>query len=193
MRKRIGISVILNIILVILLMSYTYSWMVTEPSYGEIVNYERELIIASSGVEVEVYIYENGDYVLYEEENIIVDNMAPNDTVRFKFVMKNTKKVATMTDIIFANIYGDLDVLSSYLTVECSSPEMFVKNFNTDLLTTSTFDGIEVTNYMRFYDDFMVESGTESTIYWTIKLDKTADNSIVDKSVVIDNIIFLNS
>lgn len=193
MKRKIGISTLLNILIILLLSSYTYSWMVTEPSYGEIVDYERDLIIASGGVDVDVYVYEESDYVLYEEENIIIDNMAPNDTIRFKFVVKNVNRVATLTDIIFANIYGDLELLSNYITIECSSPSSFVKNLKDDLLTTSTFDGIEVTNYMKFYDDFKVESGTESTIYWTIKLDKTADNSIVDKQIVIDNIIFLNS
>lgn len=193
MKRKIGISTILNILLIVLLSSYTYSWMVTEPSYGEVVEYDRELVVASAGVDVDVYIYEVDDYVLYEEEKIIVNNMAPNDTIRFKFIVKNANRVSTLTDIIFANVYGDLEVLSKYLTIECSSPSSFVKNFNNDLLTTSTFDGIEVTNYMKFYDDFKVEAKNESTIYWTIKLDKTADNSIVDKQLVIDNIIFLNS
>lgn len=193
MKKKIRISTVLNIILVIVLLSYTYSWMVTEPSYGEVVDYERELIIASSGVDVFVYIYDGTDYVLYEEENIVVSNMAPNDTVRFKFVMRNTKSVATLTDIVFANIYGDIEELSPYLTFECSSPKVFVKDFNDDLVSTSTYDGLEITNYMKFYDDFKVESNSESVIYWTIKLDKKADNSIVDKQIVIENIMFLNS
>lgn len=193
MKKKIRISTVLNIILVIVLLSYTYSWMVTEPSYGEVVDYERELIIASSGVDVFVYIYDGTDYVLYEEENIVVSNMAPNDTIRFKFVMRNSKSVATLTDIVFANIYGDIEELSPYLTFECSSPKVFVKNFNDDLVSTSTYDGLEITNYMKFYDDFKVESNSESVIYWTIKLDKKADNSIVDKQIVIENIIFLNS
>lgn len=193
MKKKIRISTVLNIILVIVLLSYTYSWMVTEPSYGEVVDYERELIIASSGVDVFVYIYDGTDYVLYEKENIVVSNMAPNDTVRFKFVMRNSKSVATLTDIVFANIYGDIEELSPYLTFECSSPKVFVKNFNDDLVSTSTYDGLEITNYMKFYDDFKVESNSESVIYWTIKLDKKADNSIVDKEIVIENIMFLNS
>lgn len=193
MKKKIGLNVILNILLFILLSSYTYSWMVTEPSYGEFVDYERDLIIASSALEVSVYIYEGNDFVLYEEENIVVNNMAPNDSIRFKFVMKNNNSMAALTDIIFANIYGDLDILSSYMTVECTNPLMFVRNFTDDLQTTSTFGGIDVTNYIKFYDDFKVESGGETTIYWTIKLDKTADNSIIDKELVIDNIIFLNA
>lgn len=195
MKKKIKVSTLLNVILVVMVLGYSYSWMVTEPSYGEVINYERDLIIASSGVEVLVYIYEDDvkDYVLYEEEDIVVDNMAPNDTIRFKFVMKNTKSVATMTDIIFANMYGDIDLLSPYMTFECSNPDVFVRDLNNDLLETSTFDGIEVTNYMKFYDDFKVESGSETTIYWTIKLDKTATNDIVDKYITIDNIIFLNS
>lgn len=195
MKKKLRLSTILNIVLVIVMLSYTYSWMVTEPSYGEVVNYERELIIASSGVDVEVYIYDDSfnDYVLYEEEDIIINNMAPNDSVRFKFVMKNTKTVATLTDIVFANIEGDVEELSPYLSFECSNPDVFVRDFINDLSTTSTFDGIEVTNYMKFYDDFKVESNSESVIYWTIKLDKTASNDIVDKSLTIENIIFLNS
>ena len=191
--KKIGFGTVLNILLVILLTSYTYSWMVTEPSFGEIADYERDLIIASSALDVSVYIYEGSDYVLYEEEDIVIKNMAPNDTIRFKFVMKNNNSMAALTDIIFANIYGDLDTVSSYMTIECSNPKVFVKTFNTDLQTTSTFGGIDVTNYIKFYDDFKVESGSESTIYWTIKLDKKADNSIVSKQLVIDNIIFLNA
>lgn len=193
MKKKFRVSTLLNIILLITILGYTYSWMVTEPSYGEVVNYDRELIIASSGVDVSVYIYKDGDYVLYEEENIIVSNMAPNDTIRFKFVMKNTKSVATITDIVFANISGDIEELSPYLTIECSSPMSYIKTLQDDLLTTSTIDGLEVTNYMKFYNDFKVLANSEEVIYWTIKLDKTADNSIVDKTLTIENIIFLNS
>lgn len=192
MKKNIRISIILNIILVVIFLAYSYSWMVTEPSYGEIIDYNRDLIIASSGVDVDMYIYSGNDYVLYEEENIVVNNMAPNDAIRFKFIIKNSKSVATITDIVFANIYGDIEDLKPYLRIECTSPTTFVKDFENDLLTTSTFEGIEVTNYMKFYNDFKVEVNEEGIIYWTIKLDKTADNRIVDKSLTIDNIIFLN-
>ena len=192
MKKNIRISTLLNCILVVIFLAYSYSWMVTEPSYGEIVDYNRDLIIASSGVDVDMYIYSGSDYVLYEEENIVVNNMAPNDAIRFKFVIKNAKYVATITDIVFANIYGDIEDLKPYLTVECTSPTTFVKDFEKDILTTSTFEGLEVTNYMKFYNDFKVEINEEGLIYWTIKLDKKADNRIVNKSLTIDNIIFLN-
>ncbi len=193
MKKRLRVSIILNILLGLCLISYTYSWMITEPSYGEVLNYERDLIIASSGVDVDIYVYEENDYVLYENENILIENMAPNDAVRFKMVMKNNNSVESMTDIIFANITGDLEVIAPYVSIDSSSPLVFSKNIQNDLLTTSTFDGIEVTNYMRFYDDFKVPAGTESTIYFVIKLDKTADNSVVEKKLAIENIIFLNS
>ena len=195
MLKRIRIGTILNIILLVLMASYTYSWMVTEPSYGEVINYERDLIIASSGVDVEVYLYDNdiNDYVLYEDEDIVINNMAPNDAIRFKFVMKNTKRVSTLTDIIFANIYGDIEFLTPFMTFECSSPDVFVRNFASDLKETSTYGGLEVSNYMKFYDDFKVESGGENIIYWSIKLDKTASHDIIDKTMTIDNIIFMNS
>ena len=92
MKKNIRISTLLNCILVVIFLAYSYSWMVTEPSYGEIVDYNRDLIIASSGVDVDMYIYSGSDYVLYEEENIVVNNMAPNDAIRFKFVIKNERQ-----------------------------------------------------------------------------------------------------
>lgn len=195
MVKEFKISTILNVLFVIVMLSYTYSWMVTEPSYGELVNYERDLIVASSGVDVEIYIYseEANDYVLYEEDEIIVENMAPNDQIRFKFVMKNTKRLATLTDIVFANIEGDIDILEPYISFECSNPTVFTRNFINDLSTTSTFDGIDVTNYIKFYDDLKVEASSENIIYWSIKLDKMASNEIVDKKITIENIIFLNS
>lgn len=193
MKKKIRLNVILNIILAVILISITYSWMVTEPSYGETLKYDRDLIVSSSGIDVEVYIYEGNDYVLYEEEDIIVDNMAPNDSVRFKFVMTNTKRVATLTDIIFANIYGDVDDLSPYLYINSASPTNFSKLLKDNLLKTSSYDGLDITNYMKFYEDFKVEAGSSKTIYWTINLDKTADNSVANKRLAIENIIFLNA
>ena len=75
MKNKIRVNVLLNIILAITMVSVAYSWMVTEPSYGEVIEYERELIIASSGIDVEVYIYEKNDYVVYEESNIIINNI----------------------------------------------------------------------------------------------------------------------
>lgn len=193
--KKFRVDVILNIILVVMALTYTYSWMVTEPSYGEIVNYERDLIIASNGVEVSIFMYDDSvnDYVLYKDKDIIIQNMAPNDKVRFKVVLKNSKNTTTVTDIVFANIYGDIDELKSYIKINVSSPIVFTKDLDKDLMETSTLEGIEVTNYMKFYDNFKVEAGNEDTIYFSISLDKSASNEIVDKNLVIDNIIFLNS
>lgn len=193
MKRKITINVILNIILALVLLRYAYSWMVTEPSYGEVIEYDRELIIASSGIDVEVYVYQDNDYVLYEEEDILVNNMAPNDSIRFKFVMTNTKEVASITDIIFANIYGDIEEIKPYLTINCASPKVFSKSLNNNLLQTSTYDGLNITNYLKFYEDFRVEANSTSTIYWTINLDKTADNSVSEKEIAIDSIIFMNA
>lgn len=193
MKRKITINVILNIILALVLLRYAYSWMVTEPSYGEVIEYNRELIIASSGIDVEVYIYQDNDYVLYEEEDILVNNIAPNDSIRFKFVMTNTKEVASITDIIFANIYGDIEEIKPYLTINCASPKVFSKNLTSNLLQTSTYDGLNITNYLKFYEDFRVEANSTSTIYWTINLDKTADNSVSEKQIAIDSIIFMNA
>lgn len=193
MKNKLRLNVVLNIILAIIFLTVAYSWMVTEPSYGEVIDYERELIIASSGIDVEVYIYEENDYVLYEDSNIIINNMAPNDSIRFKFVMNNTNSVASLTDIIFANIYGDVEVLESYLSINCAAPETFEKLLKDNILTTSTYDGLEITNYMKFFDDFKVEANSSETIYWTINLDKMADNSVANKNLTIENIIFLNA
>lgn len=192
MLRKLRINMLLNIVLTIVLIGYTYSWMVTEPSYGEVINYNRELIIASSGVAIEIYMYEDGDYRLYEEDDIILDNLAPNDTIRFKFVMTNTNSVASLTDIIFANIYGDMEIISPYLNIGCVSPVTFSKNLHDDLLTTATFDGLKVTNYIKFYDDLSVQSNSTETIYWTLSLDKIASNEVAGKSIKIDNIVFLN-
>lgn len=192
MLRKLKINMLLNIVLSITLIGYTYSWMVTEPSYGEIVNYNRELIVASSGVDVEIYMYSDGDYQLYEGDDIILDNLAPNDTIRFKFVMTNTNRTTSLTDIIFANIYGDVDVISPYISINCVSPGTFSKNLHDNLLTTATFDGLKVTNYIKFYDDLSVSSNSSETIYWTLSFDKSASNDVADKSLKIDNIVFLN-
>lgn len=193
MKKKITINVILNIILAVILIRYAYSWMVTEPSYGEVIDYNRELIIASSGIDVKVYIYKDNDYVLYEENDIVVNNMAPNDSIRFKFVMTNTKEVATITDIVFADISGDLEDLKPYLSINCASPKIFSKTLSDNLLQTSTYDGLNITNYMKFYEDFRVEPNSTETIYWTINLDKTANNQVAEKTLTIDSIIFINA
>lgn len=193
MKKRIKINTILNIILAVVLINYAYSWMVTEPSYGEIINYNRNLIISSSGIEVEIYIYKDNDYILYENKNIIIDKIAPNDSVRFKFVIKNTKETAAITDIIFANIYGDIEELKPYLSINCANPKNFSITLKDNLASTSTYDGLNITNYIKFYDDFKVEANSTSTIYWTIDLDKAANNTVAEKELTIDNIIFINS
>lgn len=191
--KKLRLSNILNILLAITLCTFAYSWMVTEPSYGEVIDYNRDLIIASAGIDVEVYIYEENDYVLYKENDITINNLAPSDSIRFKFVMTNTKNVAALTDIVFANIYGDIDDLEPYLSINLASPETFTKLLKDNILTSSTIDGITVTNYLKFYNDFKVEANSSKTIYWTIELDKKADNSVANKNLTIENIIFLNA
>lgn len=193
--KKLRLNTILNIILVVIALTYTYSWMVTEPSYGEIIDYERNLIIASSGVDVSIFMYDDkvNDYVLYKNEDIEITNVAPNDKIRFKIVMKNNKSIATVTNIVFANIYGNIDELKPYIEINSSSPLVFSKNLENDLIETSTLEGIEVSNYMKFYNNFMVEAESENTIYFNISLSKLASNDIIDKTLVIDNIIFLNA
>ena len=191
--KHLKLGTVLTIFITILLLTYTFSWMVTEPSRGEIVDYHRELIISSASVVVETYIYENNDYVLYDGEDIVVNNMAPNDTARFKFVVKNTNQTDALVDVIFANIFGDIDVLKPYLTFNCSSPAYFSKNLENDLETSQKFNGVEVVNYMRFYDDFKIPAHGEQIIYWDIKLDKQADNSVASKTLKIENIMFINA
>lgn len=190
--KHYKLGIFLTFLFAILFITYSFSWMVTEPSRGEIIDYRRDLVVSSAGVTVDVYVYENNDYVLYEEENINVDNMAPNDSKRFKFVVKNSKQTDALVDIIFANIYGDVDILKPYLYFNCSSPAVFSRSLNNDLQTSSTIDGMDVVNYIKFYDDFTVPSHGEEVIYWDIKLDKTANNDVALKSLDIENIMFIN-
>ena len=190
--KHYKLGAFLTFLFSILLISYTFSWMVTEPSGGEIIHYQRELIVSSAGVTVDVYVYENNDYVLFDGDTINVDNMAPNDSKRFKFVVHNSKQTDAVVDIIFANIYGDIDVLKPFISFNSSDPATFSRNLINDLQTSSTIDGMDVVNYIKFYDDFTVPSHGESTIYWDIKLDKTADNSVALKNLDIENIMFIN-
>src|SRR5574344_2332779 len=90
-----------NLIITILLIAASVAWMVTVASQGEIVSYNRDLIINTLDIDVDVYTYNTTTltYELYTGPTITISNMAPNDTRLFRFDITNNGNTNASTSI----------------------------------------------------------------------------------------------
>jgi len=91
---------------VVLILTITYAWMVTDPSYGELVEYNRRFIITDSDIEVNLYVLKNNEYVKQEHFNplITLDLMEPGKVQRYRFDIKNNNSIKASTNIVFTQI-----------------------------------------------------------------------------------------
>lgn len=177
-----------NITIVILLVAASVAWMVTVASQGEIVEYDRDLIINTLDIDVHIYQY-NTTTLEWDEvitPVITINNMAPNDTKSFKIDLTNNGNTRASTSIVFANITGDVEALQNSLYFGSTAPTV------KEIKLADVIEENENNGYMfRFYDQFKIEPLETKSLYWYISMDKTASNEIADKTLSIEHINFI--
>lgn len=187
MNKKMKINIFLNICLFILIGFSTYSWMLTDPSIGENMEYSKQLIITSSTVSVKIYEYDNGVYNELTNSPFIVQGIAPGVVKQFRFDITNNNEIESSSNITFANITGDIEILKDKLYFGETSP----KNFQNSLESNLIYNEIENNYYYKFINGFKVPGGETISLYWYITMDKTVTNEVADKTISIEKIMFI--
>lgn len=177
-----------NLIITILLIAASVAWMITVASQGEIVTYNRELVINTLDIDVDIYQYnyETLTYDLIVASPIVISNMAPNDTRNFKMEITNNGDTIASTSIVLSNITGDITDLGPSLYFGSTNPIVKEINLQTTLETTTSGNSM-----VRFFDNFKINPLETKKIYWYIRMDKTATNEVADKTLSIANINFI--
>ena len=181
------INVILNATLLVATVGIAYSWMITVPSTGEILDYNRELIVTSSAVTVEIYAYTGGRYVKQTGAALNLGLLAPGVNQKYRFDITNNMSGTSSTKIVFSDITGDIADLSDLLIFGCSSPRVFSFDLGTKVLQNQS----NGTYYFNFIDSISVEGNTKVSLYWYVSLLNTATNEIGDKGISIGQISFI--
>lgn len=189
MSKKIKLilNVILNVFMLAIITSMTYSWMLTQSSRGELVDYNRNLVITSSEVTVEAYAYKNGQYEVQTISPMYIGLMAPGVNQKYRFDITNTKSVVAVTKVIFSGITGDIDILKPYIIMGSTSPDSF------SFLLTDKIQYNAPANryYVNFINEFRVPANQTISLYCYLSLSETATNDIANKNITIDKIIFI--
>ena len=181
------INIILNATLLVATAGIAYSWMITVPSTGEIIDYNRELIVTSSAVTVEIYAYIGGKYVKQNGSTLNLGLLAPGVNQKYRFDITNNMSGTSSTKIVFSNITGDIAALSDHLIFGCSSPRVFSFDLGTKVLQNQS----NGTYYFNFIDSISVEGNTKVSLYWYVSLLNTATNDIGEKGISIGQISFI--
>ena len=186
-KVKLVLNIILNVFMLAIITSMTYSWMLTQSSQGELVDYNRNLVITSSEITVEAYAYKNGQYEVQTTSPMYIGLMAPGVNQKYRFDITNTKSVVAVTKVIFSGITGDINILKPYIIMGSTSPESF------SFLLTDKIQYNATANryYVDFINEFRVPANQTISLYCYLSLPETATNDIANKSITIDKIIFI--
>lgn len=182
---------ILNLGLLVMIISVSYAWMVTEPSKGEIVNYNRRLVVPSNDLEIIPYTY-NEETMEYEVSNtspMEVGLTEPGKVQKYKFSITNNKDVDAITDIVFSNITGDIELLKDVVYLGSTNQNyLFEKNLSTLL----TYNETSKTYYIKFIEDLSIPANETVAFYWYTYIDQYASNEIKNTEILVEKIMFNN-
>lgn len=169
----------------IFLLIGTLAWMVTIASQGEILNYNRRLIVPTINMNIQLYKLENEVYREVTESVIDLGNIAPGDKIDFKFVIQNNEEQLGTAKILFSSITGDIVDLEEKIIFHAlgPSPHIFTKPLKEGLKVIGDNQSMfEFINYLE------VQGLTTMELLWRVEVPNTASNEIAGKGIVINSI-----
>lgn len=190
MKKKKVLSFLLNI--TILVVAVIYAWMLTDPSYGEMLEYSGKFVITDSNVLVHLFVLQGNSYTEQSQDRedpiIQIPMMQPDSMQKYRMDITNNHDVFSATKVVLADVSGDLEDLKDYIYIGCNNPKIF-KYKLADVLEYDEENG---QYFIEFMDYYKVEANSTQSIYWNISVDPEAGNEIQNKTFSIGNIIFLN-
>jgi len=188
-------KVVMNILLnvAILAMFGVFAWMVTNASSAENIDYTGHLIVTDNDVNVKLFLLKDNEYVEQLQSQleplIQINTLQPGSTQKYRFdVYNNVATVASITKIVFSEIYGDVDLLKSVVQVICTSPQLFTFK----LVDKVEYDEINEHYYFDFFNKLQIPANGMVSIYFNIYIDENATNAIQDTFLSINKIMFIN-
>ena len=188
---KFGINIFLDLIILGLIVTLTYSWMITEASVGENVDYNKTLIVTDSDVDVKLYVMENNEYILQSPyfTDPIIDTkvLEPGKNQKFRFDITNNKDVSAAIKIVFTEITGDIDILGSDLIITNTSPNLFDFTLE-DRIVFNQKNNYYYFDYINYLD---ISSHSTTSLYFNVSINKQATNSIMGSSIKINKVMFI--
>lgn len=183
-----NLNVLLNLCLFLAILGITYSWMLTEPSEGELVDYDKKLVIVSTDISVVTYALIDNEYIEQTISPMYLGLLAPGEYQRYRFDITNTNNYFAETKIVFSNITGDIVDLSEAVIFGVMGEEISEIKLGEKTL----YNEVTEQYYFNFIDRLRIPANDTLSLLWYIKIDEDAENEIADKQLEIDKIMFIN-
>ena len=184
-----NLNIFVNVALFLLILAGSYSWMFTQRSAAEILDYERRLIISGSDIDVDFYALEGTDYVLQEESPIQLGLLQPGGSQLFRMDITNNDPLDTSVKSVFINILGDVEELGPYIIFGGSTPY----SFSNELEEIVDYNENTERHFIDFIDEIRIEASSMLSVYFYVQMSDEAENDVADKGISIENIIFIDA
>jgi len=188
-KVRLALNVMLNIFLLVLIITMSYSWMLTQRSTAQLIDYNRDLIITDSDVSVRAYAFIGNQYVEQFTSPIFLQLLEPGATQRYRFDITNNKPVLATVKAIMSNITGDVIALQDHIFVGGTNPSVFYYPMSEKLL----YNSVESRYYIDMINRIEVPGSSTVSVYVYIEMSEDADNTVQDKYLQIDKFMFVKS
>ena len=191
MSKKLVLNLVLDIAILILLITITYSWMITEATVGENVEYNKTLVVTDSDVQVSLYVMQDNEYMLqspYLTEPIINTKLLePGKNQKYRFDITNNNDVSAAVKIVFTEISGDINVLQDYILFTNTSP---------DLISFSLKERVKYNEekdyyYFDYLDYLSIPAHQTISLYFNISLLSSAQNDVMSSNININKVMFI--
>ncbi len=187
--KKKSINIFLNILLFLALCYTAYSWMITDPSRGEIIDYDRTLIITTANISVDFYVMVDNEYVLQTDPILDFGLVEPGIPQRYRFDITNNTAGTASVKILFSDITGDITELNNFMIFGGTNPYQYSFKLGDKII----YNNQTSENYFEFYNKLTIPSLETFSLYWYGLIDKSASNDLMNKGLHIAEIIFMQS
>ncbi|MDD2376710.1 MAG: hypothetical protein PHD15_04850 [Clostridia bacterium] len=188
-------KLIMNILLniAIVAMFGVFAWMVTNASSAENIDYTGQLIVTDNDVDVKLFLLKDNEYVEQlqspSEPLIQIATLEPGSTQKYRFdVYNNVETIASITKIVFSEMYGDIDLLKDVVQITCTSPQLFTFKLEDRI----EYDEVNEHYYFDFFNKLQIPANDMVSIFFNITIVKNATNAIQNTYLSINKIMFIN-
>ena len=189
-KRRIHVNIILNILIFLMIASAVYAWMITSPSRGKIIDYNKTLVIPSSDLIIVPYRFDEkvGDYVMDNGSPMNIGLTEPGKTQKYRFDITNTTDVTSIVNVVLSNITGNIDELKNVVYLGSNNPNYLFEKSVGDLIT---YDETSSIYSMNFISNLKIKAKSTLSFYWYTYIDQYASNEISNMQLNIDKIMFV--
>jgi len=189
--SKLVMNILLNVAIVAML--GVFAWMVTNASSAENLDYAGHLIVTDNDVDVKLFLLQDNEYIeqlqSQSEPLIQIGELQPGSTQKFRVdVYNNVATIASITKIVFSEMYGDIDLLKNVVQITCTSPQLFTFK----LADRIKYDEVNEHYYFDFFSKLEIPANGMVSIFFNISIDENATNEIQNTYLSINKIMFVN-